>query len=93
MKSPKKLRRPSQTPIVLYKRDLERIKLSVTDQVLTLVTGYLMDEFDYDEDKVVELWEGITRYHKAIEDHIITLNEVKEIIKKHTGLDLLGWKK
>lgn len=92
MKSPRKRTRPSQTPVVLYPRDLEKIKMHVVDDVLTQVTAYLMDEFDYDEDKIVELWEGIARYSKAIKEHTISIKKVKEIIKEHTGINLVGWK-
>lgn len=92
MKSPKKRTRPSQTPVVLYKRDFDRIKMNVTDEVLTLLLGYLMDDLDYDEDRILEVFEGVSRYHKAVKDHLITIKQIKKIIKEKTGLDLLGWK-
>ena len=93
MRGPKKTKRPSQTPLVLYERDLRKLRESISDHVLTLVTGYLMDELDYDEDKIVALWEGIARYSNAVEDHLITLNTVKEIIEKNTGIKMLGFTK
>ena len=93
MRSPKKTRRPSQTPVVMMARDVTKLKQQVSDRVLCLVTAYLMDELDYDEDKIVEMWEGISRYAAAIDDHTITLNKVKEIIQEHTGIKFLGWKK
>lgn len=91
MKSPRKRTRPSQTPMVMYPRDIKRMKEGISDNVLTLVTAYLMDEFDYDDEKIVELWEGIARYSNAVEDHTITLKKVKQIIADNTGIKLLGY--
>lgn len=88
----KKLRRPSQKVITLTAREITRIKKEISDRTLTLITAYLMDELDYDEDKIIELWEGITRYSEAIKDHSITLNKVKDIIQEKTGIVLKGWK-
>ena len=92
MKSPKKKTRPSQTPIVMYPRDLNKVKWDIADDVLTMVTAYLMDEMDYDEDKIVALWEGIARYSKAEKEHVITRSKVKRIIQEHTGIKLLGYR-
>lgn len=88
----KKKRRPGQTVIVMTARDVTKAKKEIADRTLTLITAYLMDELDYDEDKIVELWEGITRYSEAIKDHTITLNKVKDIIEERTGIKLKGWK-
>lgn len=88
----KKLRRPSQKVITLTARDVTNIKKEISDRTLTLITAYLMDELDYDEDKIVALWEGITKYSEAIKAHTITLNKVKDIIQEHTGITLKGWK-
>ena len=90
MKSPRKIKK--QTPVVMYERDIRKIKMELADKTLCLVTAYLMDELDYDEDKIIELWEGIARYSAAIKDHTITLNKVKEIIQDRTGIKFLGWK-
>lgn len=92
MRSPRKTTRPSQTPVVLYDRDIKRMKGEVFDKTMTLVLGYLMDDLDYDEDRIIETIEGIMRYGEAIADHTITLRRVKEIIQDKTGLKLLGWK-
>ena len=77
----------------MYPRDLNKIKWDITDDVLTLVTAYLMDEMDYDEQKIVDLGEGIARYSKAEKDHYITRSKVKKIIEENTGIKLLGYKK
>ena len=90
MKSPKKRTRPSQTPVVLYERDIRKMMDNAADNMLTLVTAYLMDELDYDEDRIVDLWNGITWYAESIKDHTITLKKVKDIITENTGIKLLG---
>lgn len=91
MKSPKKIKK--QQPVVMYPRDIKRDRQEVAERVMVLVTAYLMDELDYDEDKIIELWQGISRYTEAIHDHTITLKRVKEIIQKCTGIKMLGWRK
>lgn len=78
--------------ITLTNRELNKLKLDVTERVLCLVTAYMMDELDYDEEKIVDMWLSIQRYANAIKDHTITLNKVKEIIQEKTGIKFLGWK-
>lgn len=89
-KGPRKSTRPSQTPLVLYPRDLKKMEAQTWDMMFTLVSGYLMDELDYDEDKIIDLWKGIERYMGAVKDHTITLKRVKEIINECTGLKVMG---
>jgi hypothetical protein len=51
-----------------------------------------MDEMDYDEDRLIGFWEGVSRYAKAIDTKIISLRTVTRIIEDHTGLTLGAWK-
>lgn len=87
-----KLRRPSQKVVTMTVRDINKLKMEVAERVLCLVTAYTMDELDYDEDKIVDLWLGIQRYSNAIKEHDITLKKVKDIIEDKTGIKMLGWK-
>ena len=86
-------KRISEKPRLMYKRDIRKIEENAAAEVLILVTAYLMDEFEYDEDKIIELWNGVTRYSDAInKEKLITINQVCEIIEKNTGLKLGRWK-
>ena len=75
--------------LVLTERDLKRIKTEISHKTLVLVTAWTIDELGYDEDKIIEMWDGIARWADAI-DHqkIIKLNDVCDIISEHTGLKL-----
>ena len=83
----------SEKPRLMYKRDIRKIEENAAAEVLILVTAYLMDEFEYDDDKIIELWNCVTRYSDAInKEKLITINQVCEIIEKNTGLKLGRWK-
>lgn len=67
-------------------RKLEEVKKEAVGQTFLLVAAYLMDELDYDEKKILDLWDGITRYSEAIDKKLLTMGKVCYIIEKHTGL-------
>lgn len=60
--------------------------------MLVLVTAYVMEDLGGDEAKVIDFWESIARYSDAIDEHLITINKVKQIIEDYTGIKLMGWK-
>lgn len=82
-----------RTQLVITERDLKKIKTDISHRTLVLVTAWTMDELDYDEDKIIEMWDGISRWADAI-DHkkLIKLETVCDIISEHTGLKL-RWNK
>ena len=67
-------------------RKLDEIKQDVAAQTMLLMTAYLMDEWDYNEDKIVDVWSGVSRYAEAVNTKLITLDKVAQIIEEHTGL-------
>jgi len=87
MSRPKKLK-PSDK-LTLTKRDLERIKTEIAHRTLLMVTAWTMDELDYDEEKIIQMWDGIARWSDAIDNQkVIKLNDIADIINKHTGFEL-----
>jgi len=86
-----KARKP-KTHVTLTQKDITRIREEATARALVLATAYLMDEMDYDEDRLIGFWEGVSRYAKAIDTKIISLRTVTRIIEDHTGLTLGAWK-
>ncbi len=87
-------RKNRQITITAYqkKQICEAIRLDVAQQVMILTCAYLMDEWDYDKDKICEVWDAINRYAGYIDTKQITLRKVVDIINEHTGLDL-HWNK
>ena len=74
---------------MLTKGDLERMKVEIAHRTLLLVTAYTMDELNYDEDKIIEMWDAIARWSDAIDNQkVIKLNDIADIINQHTGLKL-----
>lgn len=74
---------------MLTKGDLERMKVEIAHRTLLLVTAYTMDELNYDEDKIIEMWDAIARWSDAIDKQkVIKLNDIADIINQHTGLKL-----
>lgn len=83
-----KVKKPSDK-VVMTKRDLERLRLEVAHRTLLLVTAWTMDELNYNEDKIIEMWDGIARWSDAIDKQkLIKLNDIADIINEHTGLTL-----
>lgn len=73
-------------------RKLQELKKEIAGQTMILTLGYLMDDMDYDAERLIGVWDGLTRYATAIENHLITLNKVCDIIKDNTGLEI-RWNK
>lgn len=67
-------------------RQIKKIEDTIGQRVIILSAAYLMDEFDYSEEAIVEYWEGMLRYMDAIDKKLITIDKVCEIIETHTGL-------
>lgn len=72
--------------VMLTPRKIQEIKTEAVGQTFLLAAAYLMDEMEYSEDKILELWDGITRYSDAVRDGTINMNKVCKILEKHTGM-------
>lgn len=80
----KKNKRVEITP-----RKLEEIKVDASVQTQLVIFAYLMDEWDYDRDKLVDLWNGVGRYADAIKTKLISIQKVCDIINENVpGLDI-----
>lgn len=71
-------------------RMANRIKSSAVEQTMILVAAYLMEEpeFDYSDERILELWQGISRWSVAVKDHTISCEKVCDIINQNTGLNI-----
>lgn len=83
-----KVKKPKDK-LVMTKGDLERIKVEIAHRTLLMVTCWTMDELDFDEDKIIAMWDDIARWSSAIDkDKTLKLNTIADIINEHTGLKL-----
>ena len=69
-------------------RAVKKMETEIWEKCLILSAAYLMDEMDYNEDKVVDYFTSMTKYLEAIDDHLLTMDKVCEIIKEHSGVDI-----
>ena len=83
-------RKPKST-VTLTRKDLERFQVDQIQKAFILTAAYLMDDFNYDPEQLVDFWEGVVRYADAIDSKLISLQKVTEIIEEHTGLKLGKW--
>ena len=74
--------------IEITPRKLDEIKRDIAGQTMILTLGYLMDDMDYDPDKLIEVWSGLSRYAEAVNSHLISLDKVCKIINENTGLEI-----
>lgn len=84
-----KKKRKKQIHVDITEAKLRRIKDeisgAVTEQALLLVTAFCAEEYQLDDNGVVELWDSLSRWSDALNDHVITLKTVQRIIEEHTG--------
>lgn len=69
-------------------RKLQEIRQDVVGQTMILTLAYLMDDEDFDSDRLLGVWDGVTRYSEAVDSHIISLRKVCDIINESTGLGI-----
>jgi len=69
-------------------KKLDDAKLEGIQQTTLLFLSYVMEDpaIDCDEDKIIEMLEGVTRYLKAVDEHLISMNQVSDIIHEKTGM-------
>lgn len=83
-----KKKRKKQVHIDLTESKLNKLKAEISDavtgQALLLVTAFCAEEYDLDDNGVLDLWDSLSRWSEAIADHTITLNTVKKIIEDRT---------
>lgn len=90
-----KAKNPNSKKYYISEKQLERIKQKVskeiTDKVCLLFLVAVTDEMDLDEDGVCKLMERISRYSNYLDQHLVKMEEVRQIIENKTGIKLSGW--
>lgn len=82
--------RPKKKPktMVMSKTAVADLERHVARKMVVLSLAYLMDEFDYDREAIVAFYEGLERYLNAIDQKLITINQVEKIIKENCELEV-----
>ena len=80
-----------QKKITLTPKKVEEMKHEIAAKCLILMCACLMDSLGMDREQITEFATDFERYSAAVDNHIITLNKVREIIKEETGLEVHSW--
>ena len=72
--------------ITITPRKLQEIKTEAIGQTFLLFAAYLMDELEYSDERILELWDAVARYSDAVKNKDITMNKICKIIEEHTGM-------
>lgn len=59
------------------------------NRILVLCAAYLMEEDGYDDEHICDFYESMIRWCGAVDTHLITIDQVIQIIKDHTGMEIL----
>lgn len=73
-------------PLTITRKQLEQIKSEITWDVMVLFIATCMDEFDWTEEDVEAFAVRLDRYAGAVNEHLITINKVRAIIKDTIGV-------
>lgn len=75
----------------LSEKQMQKIKNEVAEKAVNM-TGQLylaaLAEMGWNEDQIVALFEQVSRYVNYIDDHVVAMEDVRRIIKEHTGIEL-----
>lgn len=74
--------------VELTPRKVKEIKTEAMGQAMILTIAYLMDELDFDEDRCLEIWEGVSRYAEAVDTKLLSMRKICDIINANTGLNI-----
>ena len=59
--------------------------MKAVKRTLIMVAAYLMEELDWDDDRLCEFYDAIVRWCDAVDKHWISIDQVIKIINEKTG--------
>ena len=71
-----------------FRKAIKQISDTAVSKIMTLCVTAAADEFDLDDEGVAKFMERMERYIRYEEQNLIKMKEVKESLKKSTGLEL-----
>lgn len=74
--------------IELTPRKIDEIAKEASAKAMILFAAYLMDDEDFNAERICEVWDGVTRYADAVDKKLISLDKVCGIINNYTGLKI-----
>ena len=83
----KRVKKPKSNTITLKKKDIDQIKSDATYKAMLVCIAFMSESLKLSDDEICDMAVTVDRWCDYLEKHIITINEVSDIIKKQTGLD------
>lgn len=75
----------AERPVLMYRKDIEKLQTETQEAALVLMLAYLMDEEDFDDERVRQMWQKMESWMLAVKDHLVAVEEVKKIIFEQRG--------
>lgn len=72
-------------------RKIDEIAKEASAKAMILFAAYLMEDEDFDAERICKVWDGVTRYAEAVDSKLISLQKICNIINDYTGLKI-RWK-
>ena len=69
-------------------KQIKKLEDEAWKKCAILTTAYVMDELGYDEDKIMDFHDHLDKWIDAIDEHLITIDQVCKIIEEHTGIKI-----
>lgn len=88
-------KRNRSTKYCLSDKQLDRIKSKIateaTARAILLTLTATADEMGIDAETVANIAVRVERYAGYLDDHLISINAMRDNIKEKTGIDLIGF--
>ena len=78
-------KRRTQT-ITLTRTQIKRLRNETMTQAIILMLACCMDEWDFTDEDIVRFSKRFDRYCKAVNDHLLTIQQVAQILHDETGI-------
>jgi DNA-directed RNA polymerase specialized sigma54-like protein len=72
----------------MTKKDIHKMQNDIEQKAIILFMAYMMDEEGYTDEKVKEMWHKLEEWLLAINKHLISVEQVREIIRQERGWEI-----
>ena len=72
--------------VTLSRAQIKRLRNETTAQALILMLACCMDEWDFTDEDIVRFSERFHRYCDAVDTHLLTIQQVAQILYEETGV-------
>ena len=74
--------------VTLTRAQVKRLRTETMTQSLILMLACCMDEWDFTDEDIVRFAERFRRYCDAVDTHLLSLQQVAQILYEETGVQV-----